>query len=68
MKLMINELTITQPNFFFTKDFIKNNDEKPSLDLYLPNVLNKTNILTECDDIQSSEIPKTRIKRLYWSM
>ncbi|BAZ20944.1 hypothetical protein NIES4073_18220 [Kalymmatonema gypsitolerans NIES-4073] len=64
---MINELTITKPDFFSTKDFIKN-DEKPSLDLYLCNVLNKTNVLTECDDFQSSEIPKTRIKRPYWWM
>ncbi|BAY48192.1 hypothetical protein SAMD00079811_58130 [Scytonema sp. HK-05] len=68
IKLMINELTITKiPEILSTKHFLKK-DEKPSFDLYLPNVLNKTNILTECDDIQSQQIPRKRINRPYWWM
>lgn len=68
IKLMINELKITKfPDILSTKHFLKN-DEKPSLHLYFPNVLNKTTFLTESDDIQSQKIPKKGINRPYWWM
>ena len=68
IKIMINELIINNHSETLSSTYFTKYDNKSSLDLYLPNVLNQTSILSECDHIQSQEIPKTRTRRPYWWM